>query len=31
LQRADGALLEAKRSGRNKVQLAGEELVVSVS
>jgi diguanylate cyclase (GGDEF)-like protein len=31
LQRADGALLEAKRSGRNKVQLASEDLVVSAS
>lgn len=31
LQRADGALLEAKRSGRNKVQLASEDLVISAS
>jgi diguanylate cyclase (GGDEF)-like protein len=31
LQRADSALLEAKRSGRNKVQLASEDLVLSVS
>ena len=31
LQRADGALLEAKRSGRNKVQLASDDLVVSAS
>jgi diguanylate cyclase (GGDEF)-like protein len=31
LQRADGALLEAKRSGRNRVQVASDELVVSAS
>jgi diguanylate cyclase (GGDEF)-like protein len=31
LQRADGALLEAKRSGRNKVQLASDDVVVSAS
>jgi len=31
LQRADGALLEAKRSGRNQVQLSSDDLVVTAS